>query len=446
MAKDSTFRIVFEGDDSNAIQKVENVVKRLNEARQATSRYSRERQQLAREERRDRFASLTDEEKRTRLLQRQITLERQLARARQTGNKSRESALQLISARNRSSIRQLGPTEAGPSTARELAGMATRGAGMLGISVGIASIAHAITRAVTSAIDFADNIGDLADQTGLTKIQILRLQRASGAAGVSSGVPLAGLSALSSARSAALSGDENAMAAFKRYGIDNATLEGESDNLSIAQAINNSLGSGGMLPTDRGPLGSLLGRRPERTLAVLRQLSNTTLPDEGGIEQNLDKLDKVKGRLDDLSNRWDLLMAKTTAFFAGGAGSTADRVADYQSWWDRNWTTKNRFLKKKFDIEDVFPTGVDNRAGNWADKRRMDDALAPRTALEGPLAEQLKRPAYPIPQSDALARIGLYRGGIDSQRADILKSQLEQLRAIKSAQVETITAIRGNWS
>jgi len=50
-----------------------------------------------------------------------------------------------------------------------------------------------------------------------------------------------------------------------------------------------------------------------------------------------------------------------------------------------------------------------------------------------------------VPQSDSLARIGLYRGGVDPARADILRSQLETLRSINQNTVKTVVAIEGSW-
>ncbi len=67
-ATDTKFRIIFEGVEQDAIAKIENVVKGLNTATQATKQFSRERQQLARAERQDRFRSLSEEEKYQRLL------------------------------------------------------------------------------------------------------------------------------------------------------------------------------------------------------------------------------------------------------------------------------------------------------------------------------------------------------------------------------------------
>lgn len=436
---DPTFKIVLQGVDAGASSTVDKMVDKLNKAKETTRKWNDERAKLAREDRASKFRQLSDEEKLLKLRERQVQIEQRLERATRSGNQVRTAALRLAAARNRSSIGGLSPS-VGVGGGGDLIGAATGGlSGIGGLAGGpagalagaaVASIGYALTKAVRGAVEFADNISDLADQTGLTRVQILKLQRAAGAAGVSGGVPLAALSALAAARGSAMAGDENSLAAFQKYGIGKKQLSGDADNLSLAMSIQRSLGSGGMTAGDRNPLGALFGRRPERTLAVLKSLQGMSLSDPGGTETDLAKLDAVKVKFEDLINRWKLLMVNASAALF----RAVDEVGPLLPRLFPKLAALSSIASAANPDSSAIPLSPEAQA--------RKDARMARTASNKLLG---KSEAMAIPQSDSLARIGLYRGGIDPSRADILRSQLETLRSINQNTVKTVVAIEGAW-
>jgi hypothetical protein len=439
---DQLFRIVIQGVDAGATATVDKMVDKLNKAKETTMKWNDERAKLARQDRTDKFRQLSDEEKLLKLRERQVQIEQRLERATRSGNQVRTAALRLAAARNRSSMSGLSRSGGG---AGEIVGGLTGGLGSLGGLVGgplgatagvaVASIGYAMARAAGAAVEFADNISDLADQTGLTRVQILKIQRAAGAAGVSSGVPLASLSALAAARGAALSGDENSLASFKKFGIGKNQLSGDTDNLSLAMSIQRSLGAGGMTAGDRGPLATLLGSRPERVLSVLRGLQGMSISDPTGTEADFAKLDQVKSKFEDLVNRWKVLMVNMTSSLT----SAAENVMPYLMKAFPKVTGAYSLWQASNPDSSPLPLSPEAQARKEARMKRTAS-----NALIGS-ASAAASAGINIPQSDSLARIGLYRGGIDPSRADVLRSQLETLRSIDRNTVKTVVAIEGAW-
>lgn len=435
---DPIFKIVLQGVDQNASSSVDKVVDKLNKAKEATKRWNDERAKLAKQDRVDKFRQLSDEEKLVRLRERQVQIERRLATATQQGNALRASALKLAAARNRASMGGLSASSGGGvgdliSATGSAAGLGGFVGGPVGAAVAaaIATVGYAFQKSVTSAVEFADNISDLADQTGLTRVQILRLQRAAGAAGVSSGVPLAALSALSAARGSALAGDANATASFGKYGITRAMLAGDTDNLSLAMQIQRSLGSGGMNPTDRGPLGTLLGRRPERTLSVLKTLQGVSVSNPMGAESDLAKLDSVKAKFEDLVNKWKMIMVNVSAALF----NASDAIAPYLSKGFQ--TSRGALALFNWATTDSSPLPLSPEA------QARKDARMKRTASNSVIGMEVS-PTYrsPVPQADALARMGFYIGGGPNSTNNVMSQQLIELRLIKEATRSSSQAIR----
>jgi hypothetical protein len=443
---DPVFKIVLQGVDAGASSSVDKMVEKLNKAKETTKRWNDERAKLARQDRTDKFRQLSDEEKLLKLRERQVQIEQRLERATRSGNQVRTSALRLAAARNRASMGGLSQAGGGGiGAAGDFVGAVTGGLGGIGGFVGgslgatagvaIAGIGYALNRAVQSTVAFADNIDDAADLMGLTRVQLLKLQRAAGAAGVSSGVPMAALSALASARGSAMAGDENALASFRKFGISKSTLSGDTDNLSLAMAIQRSLGAGGMQSGDRNPLASLLGRRPERALAVLKAMQGMSISDPSGTEADFAKLAATEAKFQDLVNRWKLLMVNVSASLFRASEAVAPYVA-------------KAFPKSIGAFSLVSALNPDSSALPLSpEAQARKDARMRRTA-SGELISRATSAAsggMGVPQSDSLARIGLYRGGIDPARADILRSQLETLRSINQNTAQTVVKIEGNW-
>lgn len=419
---DDTYVLKFTGEDKDLVDKIDKITDRLNKSRELSVKFNKERSSIARQERKAAFESLSLEEKRAKLTQRQIDLERRLATAKKSGNEYRTSALQLAMARNRSTLGGFAgsqPTQAGGS----MAGGAMFAAA--GRFLGPAAIFGALTGAARSALRFADETSDLADQMGITREQVVQITKASGAAGVNVRQVIGGLSTLSAARSAALGGDVKAQALFSRYGAN----ANEDNILTLAQQIAGSLGPGGMGAKDRGAMGQLFGRRPEGTLAALRSIQSV-----GNIEDDLRKLDEANAKIESFWNSVKMAMVKTGAAIID-AGAYAMKI-------DRE-TTGTLGGRGGIGFGTFTPAvkGFVGGAGFGAKRRADDTVLSQATTIAG---EHFGVPNSNgvIPQADSLARMGLYIGGGPNSAAGIMRQQLSELKAVKEAARATTQAIR----
>lgn len=494
-ATDTKFRIIFEGVEQDAIAKIENVVKGLNTATQATKQFSRERQQLARAERQDRFRSLSEEEKYQRLLQRRETIERRLTRARLGGNDSRAQALELLLARNRSALSRqrsfsapppvlsgVAPPviqAAAPGLLGRLGGAATSflagragggilggllgaAGGPLGIAAGIGGglilgdlakrLSGALADSVASTIRFADEISDLADQMGISNREVLALRNASGTAGVKSGKAFQGLAALAGARSAALGGDERSLALFQRYGISPQMLNSGASDLQLASSIFSSLGSGGATAADAGPLRALFGKRPEQMMAVLRAYASLAGSAATDTEEALGQLGAISDKLEQVQFAWQIFKGKVAGsviqFWKDNAslmGTVAGAAAQYLGPLIGSIpglsSIASALLPKAAAA--ASEAGLFGGPGpNPVPKERKADPNAFDFSASQSLPEGVK--LGPFAAADALARIGLFRGPIDPDRADVFRQQLAELRKIRVSQEKTSRDLQQN--
>lgn len=493
-ATDQRFRIIFEGVEQDAIAKIQNVVKGLNTATQATKQFSRERQQLARAERQDRFRSLSDEEKYQRLLQRRETLERRIATARARGNETRVQALELSLARNRSAlgrqrsfssappvisgslppiiqaaapglIGRLGGALTGMLAGRAgggiLGGLLGAAGGPLGIAAGIGGglilgdlakrLTSALADSVESTVRFADEISDMADQMGLSNREVLNLRNASGTAGVKNGKAFQGLASLAAARSAAMGGDERSLALFQRYGIDPAMLDSSMSDLQIASKIFGSLGSAGATAADAGPLRALFGKRPEQMMSVLKAYAALSGSAAKDTEEAVAQLGAISDKMDQIGTAWQIFKVKVVSaaiqFWKDHAalmGSIAGAAINYAGPFLAAFG--NPMLSKALGKLGTMAIGAANEAGllgssgNQSNSNRTAPPEAFSFSPETPAVNKLG----PFAAADALARIGGFRGPIDPDRVDVFKQQLSELRKIRQSQEKTATGLQLN--
>ena len=533
-ATDTKFRIFIEGVEQDAIAKIENVIKGLNTATQATKQFSRERQQLARAERQDRFRSLSEEEQYQRLLRRREQIENRLAKARANGAMARVNALELSLARNRSAVSASGQrlieltaarsraaeraavvaerarldaikkspppvisgslppvlqavapgllSRIGGAFTGQLAGRAGGGllggilgaaGGPLGIAAGIGGglilgdlakrLAEALADSVKATIRFADEISDLADQMGLSNREVLALRNASGTAGVKSGKAFQGLAALAAARSAALGGDERSLALFQRYGISPEMLNSGASDLQLASNIFGSLGSGGATAADAGPLRALFGKRPEQMMAVLRAYASLAGSAATDTEEALGQLGAISDKLEQVQFAWQIFKGKVAGsviqFWKDNAslmGTVAGAAAKYLGPLIGSIPgLSSIYLGPLIGLSSIASALLPKAAAaaseaglfggpgpNPVPKERKADPNAFDFSASQSLPEGVK--LGPFAAADALARIGLFRGPIDPDRADVFRQQLAELRKIRVSQEKTSRDLQQN--
>lgn len=415
------YKIILEGDDRDAIQKIEKTVKKINEAKDATARWDRQRAAMAQKERQDKFRSLSIDQQREKLTQRQIVLERRLAQATAQGNALRISAMRLAMARNSSSLSGMGGGGGGATGGGGIGlGILARFGGAAGIA---GAIGYSLMRAVKGSLEFADNISDMAEISGISRKEMLALRRASVSAGVSTSKVTGALSILGSSRSQALAGDVGANALFSRYGVSQKTLQSDASNLDIARQIVGSLGSGGMIPSDRGPLGALFGRNPEQTITALSKYEMTG--QDAKTDATLQRLDRANTILEKIemgvqemkasivTSLYDLLSKPGSvdrvrpvmgmggmAFVSDSSSSVAPDLAAAVS--DAGSTVARTADSKAFIVAPANGAGKSKRTNGMPDY--------------GPIASTM--------QADSLARMG-FGSGRDPEGIGLIRKQIE---------------------
>lgn len=420
---DPVFKIVLQGVDAGASSTVDKMVDKLNKAKETTKKWNDERAKMAREDRAFKFRQLSDEDKLIRLKERQLQIEQRLERATSSGNTTRMTALKLAQARNKAAIGSAsGSSGEGGffATATSLRG------GIIG------GIAAAISGAYSSSLSFADNMSDLADQLNITRKQVVEITRAAGYAGVSTKQIVGNLTSLEAARSAALGGDQKMKALFSQFGINPA----EGNVVDIAQSLKYSLGrSGGISTENRNAIGKLVGRKPESFVAMLRSMEDAG----GDIEQTLSRLDLANSRNEQF---WNKVKEFTATTFAGILG-VVDNYNRYSS--DPRTGAPGSlngidYVQRKIALQRGFGPNSNQRPSTMADLHRLEDARLNAMNVYG----QVQDPTFrtPVPQADALARMGLYVGGGPNSANSVLRQQLNELKLIKDATRSSSQAIR----
>ncbi len=421
---DGTFNYQLKGENSDLIRKIEETTDRLNKQRDLVKKYTQERAGMAKAERRETFNALTNEEKMVRLARQRLDLERHLARAREQNNSVRERALRLSMARNQISTGMVGAGTSGAAGAFLGALSAT---GLIrGASIG--AIFTALGGAAKSALSFADEMSDLAEQLGVSRREIIQITKAAGYAGASSNAVIGNLSTLAAARSAALSGDERSKAIFARYGVDPS----QGNIIELAKSVSQGLGRGGMQAGDRGAMGQLFGRRPEAVIATLRNIQDV----DAGMEGKIERLDAANARIDQFFNKVKEVNATIFASILQLADSYSRIASDPRSGRIGTMNGLDYIMSRRAPISN---TGI---GSGMADLRRLDDTVLGGVGKTGPTSPYDGSFRSPVAQADSLARMGLYIGGGPGSAQTIMRQQLTELKLIKEASRANNQAIR----
>ncbi len=421
---DGTFNYQLKGENSDLIRKIEETTDRLNKQRDLVKKYTQERASMAKAERKETFNALTNEEKMVRLARQRLDLERHLARAREQNNSVRERALRLSMARNQISTGMVGAGTSGAAGAFLGALSAT---GLIrGASIG--AIFTALGGAAKSALSFADEMSDLAEQLGVSRREIIEITKAAGYAGASSKAVIGNLSTLAAARSAALSGDERSRAIFARYGVDPS----QGNIIELAKSVSQGLGRGGMQAGDRGAMGQLFGRRPEAVIATLRNIQDV----DEGLAGKIERLDAANARIEQFFDKMKMFVATS---FAG-----ALQLWDSYSKFTSNPRVASQGTMNGLDyiMSRRAPIANTGTGSGMADLRRLDDTVLGGVGKTGPASPYDGSFRSPVAQADSLARMGLYIGGGPNAAQTIMRQQLTELKLIKEASRANNQAIR----
>jgi hypothetical protein len=303
-------------------------------------------------------------------------------------------------------------------------------AGLVGGVVGAAAsaLANAFQSAAREALQLGDYIADTAEQLRATPTEILKLRQAASEAGMSEQKMLRGLQGLEAVRSAALGGDAKSAALFQRFGISGSMLGDEKTSaIQIAQAIAKSLGSSGVLRGDVAPLTQLLGRNAENQLKVLAAMdaAKPKLTDE-----DIARLDRASKGLERLH--------RSIVSFVGGVISDAYELINGSG----KGVTDNSKMGGPFWRRGGYWGGADENGVRMSSgslfkfgQHVEDKAAADRTAaMTTPEAIKNLKTTTGSPAAitaDALARIGIYRGGQNPQLAALQRQVILQQAALR---------------
>ena len=268
-----------------------------------------------------------------------------------------------------------------------------------------------ITGFVKDTVDYADNLGDLAENLGITTEEVQRLQVASGLAGVKFTKLLGVIDKINAAQAQAVDGsDKKAVALFARLKLDPKTATA----MDIMRAAINDQAAGA----------DLLGKRFNNVANVMEKLK-TLGPIDIIKDEQIKALGEANDQLDEANRKLKVagapFVAAATQGLAGFLQSVSKGGAGLGGF--------GFFLKDMFALATGGTEGGVDLSALPLPMKNKGNALQDAAKMETPTALPLAT------QADAFARIGLFVGGRatgDGALVRIGNAQLTTLRQIKS--------------
>lgn len=187
----------------------------------------------------------------------------------------------------------------------------------VGASLASAFAVGSVVAFAQSVVRAADEIGDLAEQLGITTDEVQRLQAASAASGVSFEKISAAVLKMNEARSKALEGDKAALDAFRMLGVSAAELGTASiTNSQLVQRVSESFVDLGRPMQLQASVAKLLGGelvKATAAFAALRDLGPINLI----AEKDIKALSEFNDRLDTLNRNTKVAAAPYLGMLAG---------------------------------------------------------------------------------------------------------------------------------
>ncbi|MHC1762924.1 MAG: hypothetical protein AB9869_01275 [Verrucomicrobiia bacterium] len=414
---------------------LKDVTRELNEADKAADRqrrrleainsYRRRAGELARQERREAFQRLSAEEQLLRLQKQREQIQQRLTRAGQ--NEYRAAALRLKLSQTEAQIRAVTPTSAfgGGMMGGMLGGLGGRMMAGLGGMVGLGALVSSINR----RLEEADRLKDTADITGMSLKEVLRVREAAmGLEGTrtekAAQMSFAQLAAL---RADALGGNKEALGLFKGYGVSADAL-GSDSILNVAKTIRGSMGTEGPRPENAANLRTFFGRNYQAVLALLTEMGNMGPETTAKIEETTQSLAAAQTAKEKFKykagNIWDSIINKLVV----------------EPWMNPNmsggWGKGASYIKPAAAPGATPPAPF------------VPHTAVPQTGSVTPEVKALNPSLGPgvMPAADALARIGLFRGGVDvsstlqqyKRQLDAIHRELQHLRSDVAKEVPVV--------
>lgn len=254
---------------------------------------------------------------------------------------------------------------------------------------------------IKDTVDYADNLGDLAENLGITIEEVQRLEVASGRAGVRFSKMQVILDKITALQAQALDGDKKAVGIFAALGLDPA----QANALQIMEAA----------IANQSVAADLFGKRINNVANVIAQLK-TLGPIEVITKEQADRLGKAN---DDIAEVFRQTKTAATPAITGGLKLSTMILNDLNSLFGNlSNVFRPPFLQEQ-SIQPIINDRIGKRAGSG------NDTQPPPTPSPISLAAQ----------SDALGRIGLFiggRGDAGNQLVTIGNYQLTELRRVRS--------------
>ena len=253
-------------------------------------------------------------------------------------------------------------------------------------------------------IEYADNIGDLAENLGITVEEVQRLQVASGLAGVKFQKMQVLLEKVNALQAEALQGDKKALGIFGALGLDPKT----ANALQIMQAA----------VKNQGVATELFDRKAKSVANTMEKLRNLG-PIQLITEKQIEALGKANDKIDEASRKLKVASAPVitsglnalSSMFRTITGGGFDQLIE--------GTELGKRLKYLESDEDKMVLNP------------IFNSIPPKAKEPPPIQTS---PLALAAQSDALGRIGLFVGGrssVGDQLVSIGNYQLSELRAVR---------------
>jgi hypothetical protein len=376
--------------------------------------WRKEQADAAREARRAAFDRLSVEEKIERTKQRQARLEEMMNRAQAKGNLLRYEHLKTGAAQNRNALNALNMSQSGGgigTTILNSLGLGRLMMGGPGLALGGMGAGYWLVNQFRNAMATADELGGLADTLGIRRSEVQRLRMGADRASAGQDTGLNALGTLGEARASAIGGDDRLRRLFAAYGIRLEDLRNERlSGMDLAGRLSDAIGTGGPQDAELAALRSLLGRRPDRALAVIRgaQAANPG----SSFDDDMAALDRI--------------------------GSTTRQLARAPG----NWLTRlfgslargNELVGQAYAGQTVGSDPAAAAAASAAQRARTaanaeEIARIMEAAPARPRGNFTPTPIMQI-EADAMAKIGLFRGGFDPANR-VRQEQLSALMRIE---------------
>ncbi|HOX01132.1 MAG TPA: hypothetical protein P5555_17315 [Candidatus Paceibacterota bacterium] len=327
----------------------------------------------------------------------------------------------------------------------------------LGRLLGGIAIIQVISRITREAMSNADALKDMADRTGISVESLQELKYAAETSGTSIEAFATALRMLAVAQSEALGGSTPRLDAFERLGVSLEDLKSKNPE-GLLRQISRAMSGGATTSQTIADALEVMGRSADQILPAMR--SNIDLLADAACKAGVVIKEDVVNRLAAGNEQWEILMQQVKAQTAEivsplvvgvdalrtmvknipvlakyayhAIGRNANEAAAAKVQYYENWASVyDRYYGKPGGSSAIPIAPPVEGSQTSANEAASVAAAAAKAAVEGVSS------GAPPPAVDALARIGLYRGGGESAQVSELRraSQIQQAQLVELRQV-----------